>query len=361
MEKRNTVQTAKHPRHDVSIVVREMSPWSILREQIVDQRGRIEVKASDFEGRGAQHPLYRMLYIISKAHGAIDWFNGSPLGTTHGKSYYLNSHHIFPQSLLYKDTYNSESHVDRQKVNEIANRSFLTADTNRTISNKKPEEYLPDIELKYPGALISQFVPMDPNLWKLEYFEQFLSVRRDLIATKINEFMTALISEPEKTHSKPITELIPLGESLTLEFKSTLQWDIIQNAQNKALRHQFLKSIAAFLNTEGGTLIIGVEDDGSIYGIENDLKILQNSIDKFHQLLSTLVSDCIGVEYSTFIKTRFEQLKGKKICVIDVLKSYEPVYLKSSKGREFYVRVGNTTKALDTQQTVNFINMNWGG
>ena len=41
------------------------------------QRGRIEVKSDDFEGRTAQHPLYRMIYILAKAHGAVDWFNGN--------------------------------------------------------------------------------------------------------------------------------------------------------------------------------------------------------------------------------------------------------------------------------------------
>ena len=356
---RYTAQTDQRLEYDVSLVVRDQSPWNSLRAQIIDQRGRIEVKASDFEGRGSQHPLYRMLYMISKAHGAVDWFNGIPLGTPYGDSYYIHSHHIFPQSLLYKAKYNSESHVDRQKVNEIANRAFLTADTNLSISNKSPEDYLPKVEETYPGALASQFIPMDPSLWKLEQYEDFLIARRESVARKINEFMEALIGEPEETHERPIDELIKLGESLTLEFKSTLQWDIIQNQQNKNLRHSILKTITAFLNTEGGTLVIGVEDDGTISGLAHDLKLLGNSIDRFQQLLTALISENIGAQFSQLIKIRFGNMNEDDICVVDVEKSPEPVYLKGSKGKEFFIRVGNTTRALDPEQTVNFINMNW--
>lgn len=82
---RYTAQTDQRLEHDVSLVVREESPWTALCEQIIDQRGRIEVKGSDLQGRGVQHPLFRMIYVLAKAHGAVDWFNGASLGTTFGK------------------------------------------------------------------------------------------------------------------------------------------------------------------------------------------------------------------------------------------------------------------------------------
>ena len=53
------------------------------------------------------------------------------------------------------------------------------------------------------------------------------------------------------------------------------------------------------------------------------------------------------------------KFENKQICVLDVKRSSEPIYLNGPKGKEFYVRVGNTTRPLDPQQTVNFINMNW--
>lgn len=357
---RYTAQTDQRLEHDVSLMVREESPWDLLCNQIIDQRGRIEVKANDLEGRGVQHPLHRMPLILAKAHDALDWFNGVTLGSTPlGQAYCIHNHHIFPQSVLYKNGYDPDNHLHRKIVNEIANRAFLTAETNLSISNKLPEEYLPEVESRYPGALPKQFIPMDPLLWKVERFPDFLEARRELIARKINEFMSALIAEPEIVRERPIRDLIALGESATLEFKSTLQWDVVQNRVNKDLRHSVLKTVAAFLNSNGGTVVIGVEDDGKVFGLDNDLKTLHGSIDNFEQLLTSLVSEYVGPEFSAQIKIRFESLDAEDICVVETKKAQEPVFLKGSYGSEFHVRVGNTTHMLDAEQTVRYIQMNW--
>jgi hypothetical protein len=356
---RYSSQTDQKLEYDLSLIERGENPWEALCNQIIDQRGRIEVKGNDLEGRWVQHPLYRMTYILVKALGAIDWFNGVPLGAPVGKSYAIHNHHIFPTSVLYTNGFDPDNLMDRSTVNEIANHAFITATTNMEISNRLPEDYLPEIELTYPGALTKQLIPIDPSLWKLERFKDFLSVRRDLIANKLNEYMNSLITEPEKVYEREISELIKLGESITLEFKSTLQWDIVQKKQNNALRKQILKTITAFLNSSGGTLVIGVEDDGNICGLDNDLAITGNSIDKFANLISTLISEEIGVEFAPFIKIRFENLDGNQVCVVDVYQAPQPAYLKGDHGSEFYVRFGPTSRSLDTEEAINYINMKW--
>lgn len=73
---------------------------------------------------------------------------------------------------------------------------------------------------------------------------------------------------------RPISELIKLPESNQLEYKSTFQWDVNRNCENKELRFSTLKTIVAFLNSQGGTLIIGVEDNGNIFRLERDLSLL---------------------------------------------------------------------------------------
>jgi len=83
---RYTAPTDQRLEADLSKIAKEVEPWDDLRSAIIDQRGRIEVKPSDFEGRTAQHPLYRMTFILVKTHGALDWFNGWPLAQTHGPS-----------------------------------------------------------------------------------------------------------------------------------------------------------------------------------------------------------------------------------------------------------------------------------
>lgn len=356
---RYTSQTDQRLEQDVSIVVREDFPWDSLRNQIIDQRGRIKVKADDLEGRGAQHPLYRMTYILAKAYGAIDWFNGVTLGTPHGKAYGIHSHHIFPSSRLYELDYDPDNHLHRKIVNEIGNRAFITAETNQGISNTIPEEYLVDIESNFPGALEKQFIPLNPEVWKIDRYPEFLSERREIIARRINEFMDSLITLPEDVHYRSIKELIQLGESAMLEFKSSLQWDIVNNQMNKELRHEVLKSIAAFLNSAGGTLVLGVEDDMNVLGLENDLSTLKNSYDKFEQLLTNLLSNSLGVKAAPYIKIRFEAINSTKVCVVEVDKAQEPVFLGGKNKEEFYIRFGNTSRSLGTQEALDYIQNNW--
>jgi hypothetical protein len=348
---RYTAQTDQRLEADLSIIAKEVEPWAVLRANIIEQRGRIDVKSDDFEGRTAQHPLYRMIYILAKAHGAVDWFNGVPLGKTVGASYALHSHHIFPQSLLYRSGYDADNHVHRQMVNEIANRAYLTAASNIPLSDTEPADYLPTIEAKYPGALAKQFVPMDPTLWKVGRYEDFLNARRELLARKLNEHLGALIAEPEEVRHRPIAELVKLGESAVLEFKSTLQWDVVQKQPNKALRKSCLKTIAGFMNTDGGTLLIGIEDGGNIVGLDKDLSLVGGSRDKFEQTLVNLISDDIGPAFSHYYRVRFEPVDGKLVCVVEVDAVSEGVFVKGEKGKEFYVRVGNTTKSLDPADT----------
>jgi hypothetical protein len=356
---RYTSQTDQRLEFDVSLVAKDENPWNDLCMQIIDQRGRIEVKGSDLEGRWIQHPLYRMTYILAKSKDAVDWFNGVPLGVVTGKHYAIHYHHIFPTSRLYAKGYDPDNLLERSIVNEIANRAFLTAETNLELSNKLPEDYLPKVEEMYPGALTRQFIPMDTTLWKIENFKDFLEARRNLIALKINEYMDSLITVPVIAHEKTIAELIHYGESATLEFKSTLQWDIVKNSQNIFLRKQVLKTIAAFLNSYGGTLVIGVEDDGNLIGLENDLNIIGKSVDKFATLLTSLINDHIGPEFSSLIKIRFENINEFLICAIDVTQSSIPTYLKIDKGEEFYTRFGPTSRTLGLEETVNYISMRW--
>ena len=356
---RYTAQTDQRLEADVQLVVRETRPWDALRSNIVEQRGRIEVKDSDFEGRGAQHPLYKMTYILAKAHSAIDWFNGSPLAGTHGASFGLQSHHIFPQPYLYKNGWNSDNYIHRRTVNEIANRAFLTASSKKLISDRAPKEYLAEIEESYPGALVAQFVPVEPKLWEVDRYPDFLAARRRIIARKLNELMETLISEPEETHRRPIADLIKLGESYVLEFKSTLQWDTIRGQHNKALRHSTIKTINAFMNSQGGTLVIGVEDDGNICGLDRDLALAKNSKDGFEQLLVSLIATSMGAMTAPYFRVRFEEIEGKSVCVVDVERSSEPVFMKSNKGTAFYIRVGNTSRTLDNEETLKYVEANW--
>jgi hypothetical protein len=354
-------QTDQRLDHDISIIQSNSDPWKDLVDAIIEQRGRIEVKASDLEGRIVQHPLYRMTFVMAKNRGAVDWFNGSPLNVTHGSAYSLHSHHIFPQSLLYsKGSYDPENHLHKKIVNEIANRAFLTGDSNLSLSNSEPSEYLPKVENTYPGSLAKQFVPLDSALWKTERYEDFLAARRKLIAAAINEQMLELLKESEPSKPQTLEELLAAGESAVLELKSSLRWDVNKQQVNTELQKVIAKTVAGLMNSEGGTLVIGVADDGTVLGLENDFKSIKRSDrDGFEQILRQVLIDYLGAEFSSYVHTSFPTHHDCIICVVKIDRTPKPVYLIDKNSTDFYIRAGNTTRPLDIQAAHEYISMHW--
>ena len=153
-------------------------------------------------------------------------------------------------------------------------------------------------------------------------------------------------------------ELIKRGESKTLEFKSTLRWSLKENRQDdKGVTHAVLKTIAAFLNTEGGDLLIGVADDGSIVGIEHDQ--LEND-DKFMLHLAQVVRNGLGDRAGTCIDPKMQVVDGKSVCVVSCQRSPEPVFLKwkgieATADGDFFVRSGPGTVRLSPESAKEYI------
>lgn len=154
-----------------------------------------------------------------------------------------------------------------------------------------------------------------------------------------------------------IQELIRQGESRKVEFKSTFQWDTRQEEKIVNLRYTVIKTVAAYLNTDGGTLLIGVQDDTTIYGIERDLSLVNgNSQDQFELLLTSVLTDKIGIEFAPFIRVQFVQIEGKTICVVIVEPAPKPNYVDDKK---FFVRTGNATRELTMAKAMEYIEMHW--
>ncbi len=158
-------------------------------------------------------------------------------------------------------------------------------------------------------------------------------------------------------------ELIKRGESKTLEFKSTLRWSVKEDRKDdKVVTHAVLKTVAAFLNTEGGDLLIGVADDGSIVGIERDQL---ESDDKFMLHLAQVVRNGLGDRAGTCIDPKTQIVQGKSICVVSCQRSPEPVFLKW-KGLEvtaegdFFVRSGPGTVRLSPDSAREYLRTRFG-
>jgi type I restriction enzyme, R subunit len=121
-------------------------------------------------------------------------------------------------------------------------------------------------------------------------------------------------------------ELLKRGESKTLEFKATLRWNLRENKlDDKIITHAVLKTIAAFLNTEGGDPLIGVGDNGTIVGIEQDRL---ESKDKFMRHLAQVVRNGLGDRAGTCIDPKTQIVQGKTVCLVSCQRSPEPVFLE---------------------------------
>ena len=347
---------------DIAALQTEDAP-NKLRDNILRERGRIEVQASDLDKAGVSSTFYPMTYIVARARGAVDWFDGNPLYSKNvGALFGLEAHHIFPISLLYKNGYSTDNSAHRLIVNELANLAFLTKQANLKISNDDPLRYLEEVEARYPGALQAQFVPLDRSLWTIARYEDFLAERRRLIAEGINAFMAQLIADSDDIQPTTIEEFVAQGEGPTVEFKSSMRWDYRQEAINKTLTKVLTKTLSAFLNAEGGSLLVGVSDDGTIVGLEADFATLsqKNNADGWEITLRNAIRDQLGPEINTVIEITFASTDGKTVAILSCEPHHKPVFLSDGDQTEFYARAGATSQPFDVRSTAEYIAQHWG-
>lgn len=159
-----------------------------LLEQLRLWHGGLRAEPAHFTGWSLGARFYPVLYLLTRMGESKDWGTGLPLkANLLGKMSKLEVHHIFPKAQLYKRNFN------RAEVNALANFCFLTKDTNLSISDRLPEEYFPEIEAAHPGALASQWIPMDRDLWKMDRYLDFLEARKELLAAELNLRMEELL------------------------------------------------------------------------------------------------------------------------------------------------------------------------
>jgi len=161
-----------------------------LLEQLKLWHGGLRVASGHFTGWSLGARFYPILYMLTRMGEARDWGTGLPLkANLLGMMSRLEVHHVFPKAQLYSMKYK------RPEVNALANFCFLTKDTNLAISDRLPQEYFAKIEDKHPGALASQWIPMDRELWKAENYIEFLEERKRLLAKETNRLLQQLLHD----------------------------------------------------------------------------------------------------------------------------------------------------------------------
>lgn len=174
-----------------------------LLEQLRLWHGSLEVEPAHFRGWSLGARFYPVLYALTRVGEAQDWGSGLPLKRSLlGKMSALEVHHIFPKSLLYDHDYK------RAEVNAIANFCYLTKDTNLRISAQPPSKYFAEVESRLPGALESQWIPTDRELWQTENYPQFLEARQRLLAEAANALLDELLQGSPDTEIPTAAKLL---------------------------------------------------------------------------------------------------------------------------------------------------------
>ncbi|CAB1059898.1 hypothetical protein D1BOALGB6SA_4663 [Olavius sp. associated proteobacterium Delta 1] len=149
-----------------------------------------------------------------------------------------------------------------------------------------------------------------------------------------------------------IKSLIHSGESDRVEFKSTLRWNLKTDRAEKVIENSWLKSIVAFLNTDGGVLLIGVADAGDILGTVADRF---DNDDKYLLHVNNRIRENIGLEFVSFISFQLVPVEGQKVLLVQCQPSPSPVFLKIGKDEDFYVRVGPGNRRLSTSEVLTYV------
>ncbi|CAM2764556.1 helix-turn-helix domain-containing protein [Actinomyces slackii] len=161
----------------------------------------------------------------------------------------------------------------------------------------------------------------------------------------------------------PIAEMARLGESDRLEFKSSARWNLRTDKRDEAMETVVAKTVTAFLNSSGGTLLLGVDDDGTLIGLGPDYTTLkQPDADRFELWLRDMWRTRLGTNAAALPLVDFAPTPqgDAEVCRITVPPAPWPVYLRS-KGRdaELWVRVGNSTRRLEVDDAVDYVSLRW--
>jgi hypothetical protein len=337
---------------DLRTIKDSKNPFDELLAVIEEER-RLVITPDEFVGRSISHPLFGLLRWYLKSRNAVCFTTGVALRQAMGKKYALENDHIFPYSKLKAQGYGQENRLKYSLAQELTNRAILTQIANRTKSAADAKAYLADVKGRFPNSLALQCVPEDPALWEIENYEAFLQARRTALASHLNAFLTGITDTKPPEAAVTLEELIAEGEDDELEFKSSLRWDFKDQTTNKKLEEVVVKTVAAFANSQGGTLLIGVSDSGEVLGLEADyLSLGGANRDKFELHLRNLLSSAFGAAFvSSKLKVLFPAVGEVEICQVDIQPAAKPFVLnvkdKNGVGQEkFYVRSGNSSQEL---------------
>ncbi len=198
------------------------------------------------------------------------------------------------------------------------------------------------------GALISSLI----GYLYMKYHYRILGK----IVNKITEKNPLLFQKQEKLKEE-IFKTIKKGENEKMEFKSTFRTNLHTNEIDRKIEYSVLKTLVAFMNSKGGTLLIGINDSGEIIGIEKDKF---ESKDNYALHLTNILKTKIGKKFFNLMNFRFNEIDNKTILTIDCEKSNTPVFIRSpTNEEEFYIRIGPSSIQIKGSELIDYIEKNF--
>jgi len=264
----------------------------------------------------------------------------------------VEQHHLYPKAHLA-----TLSITDTREINQIANYAYVEWGDNNKIADRGPADYLPQLKIRFTRPELANMYHYHalPENWEQLDYHTFLEQRRELMAQIIREGYQRLVVGNElkpEAEAFDLSLTIDYGESESVEFKATLRTNLHTGAADTRMEMAVLKTLAGFLNTSGGTLVIGVLDDGTPLGLGADGF---PSEDKMSLHLVNIVKARISPQALTAMHMHFEDYDGERVMVVRCQRSPVAVFVKDGEHERFYVRTGPSTTELKASQTQDYI------
>lgn len=263
----------------------------------------------------------------------------------------LEQHHLFPRGYL-----ESIGVTDLKQVNQIANFAPVEWPDNIKIGKQNPADYVAPLDAKLSAVDRERMYGHHalPHLWWELPYDQFLVQRRVRMAAVVQKAWHALTGVTEDRDAAPVSiaDLIKGGETDAVEFKSTLRVNLHTGQPDDKIQVSALKTIAGFLNAKGGTLLIGVNDDGEALGLEADK--FPNE-DKMGLHLVNLIKDRIGEVFLPYVHAHFEDQNDQRVVLIRCERGPKPAFVKDGALQRFFVRGGNATAELSGTSVTDYV------
>lgn len=325
--------------------------------------------------RSRNSAAYKGLYALQMKRGGRDFRTGSTIDVHAYFDDAIDIHHIFPQKWC------AANNIPQGVMNSVVNKTAIDAHTNRRIQGAAPSKYLARIERQdgIESAELDAILrshDIDPVAMRQEDFPAFFNRRFERLLKQIEEAMGKPVNRSADGAESPYTEedevkatrasieaLIAAGESKVVEFKSTGRKNLHTGEKDPAIEWGVVKTIAGFMNSHGGTLLVGVNDDGAVVGLQQDYPLLKKGDrDGWELWLTDVLSTCLGKVAASEVHVSFADLDGGDVARVDVGGAPQPVFatpLKGEKNQQFLVRINNSTQELHGPDVLSYKDKRW--